>query len=66
MKFRVVSEKTWQPIGFIRSLLRQLAHALDTFLCYIGYLLPLWDPSVKPWRTRSCPRCAYRFADRAD
>ena len=44
MKFRVVSEKTWQPIGFIRSLLRQLAHALDTFLCYIGYLLPLWDP----------------------
>ena len=44
MKFRVVSEKTWQPIGFIRSLLRQLAHALDAFLCYIGYLLPLWDP----------------------
>ena len=46
MKFRVVSEKTWQPIGFIRSLLRQLAHALDAFLCYIGYLLPLWDPQA--------------------
>jgi uncharacterized RDD family membrane protein YckC len=44
MKFRVVSEKTGQPVGFIRSLLRQLAHALDVFLCYIGYLLPLWDP----------------------
>ncbi len=44
MKFRVVSEKTWRPIGFVRSILRQVAHTLDTFLCYIGFLLPLWDP----------------------
>jgi uncharacterized RDD family membrane protein YckC len=43
MKFRVVSEKTWQPIGFGPSIIRQLAHVLDAALCYIGYLLPLWD-----------------------
>lgn len=42
MKFKVVSEKTGQPIGFGMSLVRQLAHVLDSFF-YIGYLMPLWD-----------------------
>jgi uncharacterized RDD family membrane protein YckC len=43
MKFRVISEKTGQPIGFGLSILRQLAHVLDSALCYLGYLFPLWD-----------------------
>lgn len=43
MKFKVVSEKTWQPIGFWRSFLRQLAHYVDNFICSIGFLWPLWD-----------------------
>jgi uncharacterized RDD family membrane protein YckC len=43
MKFKVVSETTWQPIGFWLSLVRQLAHYIDQFICYIGYLWPLWD-----------------------
>ncbi|CAN5793884.1 hypothetical protein BH09ACT7_BH09ACT7_38280 [soil metagenome] len=43
MKFKVVSEKTWQPIGFGLSIVRQLAHVLDSALCYLGYLFPLWD-----------------------
>ncbi len=42
LKFVVISEKTWQPIGFWRSFARQIAHYIDQF-CYIGYLLPLWD-----------------------
>lgn len=42
MKFKVISEKTGQPIGFGMSLVRQLAHVLDSFF-YIGYLMPLWD-----------------------
>ncbi|MGI9123797.1 MAG: RDD family protein, partial [Mycobacterium sp.] len=42
MKFRVVGESTGQPIGFGASVLRQLAHILDSF-CSIGYLWPLWD-----------------------
>jgi uncharacterized RDD family membrane protein YckC len=43
MKFKVVSEKTWQPIGFGMSIVRQLAHIIDGAICYIGYLFPLWD-----------------------
>lgn len=43
MKFKVVSEKTGQPIGFGPSIVRQLAHIIDTVICYIGYLFPLWD-----------------------
>lgn len=43
MKFKVVSEKTWQPIGFGMSVVRQIAHIVDTVLCYIGWLFPLWD-----------------------
>jgi uncharacterized RDD family membrane protein YckC len=43
MKFKVVSEKTWQPIGFGMSIVRQLAHFVDAIICYIGYLFPLWD-----------------------
>lgn len=43
MKFKVVSEKTGQPIGFGMSIVRQLAHVVDALICYIGYLFPLWD-----------------------
>jgi uncharacterized RDD family membrane protein YckC len=44
MKFKVVSEKTGQPIGFGLSIVRQLAHIIDGAICYIGFLFPLWDP----------------------
>jgi uncharacterized RDD family membrane protein YckC len=43
MKFKVVSEKTGQPIGFGMSIVRQLAHFVDAIICYIGFLFPLWD-----------------------
>jgi uncharacterized RDD family membrane protein YckC len=43
MKFKVVSEKTGQPIGFGMSVVRQIAHIVDAIICYIGYLFPLWD-----------------------
>ncbi len=43
LKFMVINEKTWQPIGFWLSLVRQIAHYGDQIICYIGYLLPLWD-----------------------
>jgi len=38
-----VSEKTGQPIGFGVSVVRQIAHAVDAIICYIGFLFPLWD-----------------------
>ena len=43
MSFMVVSEATGQPIGFGMSIVRQIAHAIDSAICYIGYLFPLWD-----------------------
>ena len=43
MKFKVISEKTGQPIGFGLSIVRQIAHVVDTLVCYIGWLFPLWD-----------------------
>jgi uncharacterized RDD family membrane protein YckC len=43
MKFKVIGEKTGQPIGFGLSIVRQLAHIVDSIVCYIGWLFPLWD-----------------------
>ncbi|MBV8927591.1 MAG: RDD family protein [Mycobacteriaceae bacterium] len=43
LKFKVVSEKTGQPIGFGMSIIRQIAHVVDAIICYIGFLFPLWD-----------------------
>ena len=43
MNFKVVSEKTGQPIGFLLAFVRQLAHAVDNAILGIGYLFPLWD-----------------------
>lgn len=43
LKFKVVSEATGQPIGFGMSIVRQLAHFVDSIICNIGYLFPLWD-----------------------
>lgn len=40
---KVVGEQTGQPIGGGLGIVRQLAHFLDGIICYIGYLLPLWD-----------------------
>jgi hypothetical protein len=33
LKFTVVGERTWQPIGFGQSVMRQFAHIIDYFLC---------------------------------
>ncbi|CAJ1494884.1 RDD family protein [[Mycobacterium] kokjensenii] len=43
MKFKVVSEATGQPIGFGMSIVRQLAHLIDSAVFCVGYLFPLWD-----------------------
>ena len=36
MKFKVIGEKTWDPLGFWLSLLRQIAHYIDQLICYVG------------------------------
>jgi uncharacterized RDD family membrane protein YckC len=42
LKFKVVSENTGEPIGFVSSVLREIAHVIDAGLLYVGYLCPLW------------------------
>ena len=48
MKFKVVSEKTGQPIGFGMSVVRELIYLVAAALCGIVWLIavlfPLWDP----------------------
>ncbi len=40
---RLVGEQTGQPIGPLLAFARDLAHFVDSIICYIGYLFPLWD-----------------------
>ncbi len=40
---RVVSEKTGEPIGAGMAFVRDLAHLVDSVICYVGWLFPLWD-----------------------
>lgn len=40
---RGISEKTGQPIGGGMGFLRSIAHIVDSLICYIGWLFPLWD-----------------------
>lgn len=39
----LVKESTGKPIGAGMSFLRQLLHFLDSAVCYLGFLWPLWD-----------------------
>lgn len=47
MKFKIVSEKTGQPIGFGMSVVRELIYLVAAGLCGIVWLIavlfPLWD-----------------------
>jgi uncharacterized RDD family membrane protein YckC len=48
MKFKVISEKTGQPLGFGMSVVRELIYLVAAALCGIVWLVavlfPLWDP----------------------
>jgi uncharacterized RDD family membrane protein YckC len=43
LHIRLIGEQTGQPIGFGMAFLRRLCHVVDSAICYIGYLWPLWD-----------------------
>lgn len=42
-KTKLVSEETGQPIGVANGIIRQVAHIIDTAICFVGWLFPLWD-----------------------
>jgi uncharacterized RDD family membrane protein YckC len=43
MGLRCVSAETGQLIGGGMGVVRTIAHIVDSFICYIGWLFPLWD-----------------------
>ena len=49
IKFKIVSEKTGQPIGFGMSIVRELIYLVAAAICGIVWLVavlfPLWDPN---------------------
>ena len=40
---RLVHDSTNEPIGALLCFVRQLAHIVDSLVCYLGWLWPLWD-----------------------
>jgi uncharacterized RDD family membrane protein YckC len=40
---KLVGEATGQPIGVGMAFVRYLAHIIDTIICFVGWLFPLWD-----------------------
>ncbi len=40
---KVVSEETGQPIGAGLGIVRYFAHIVDSIICLVGWLFPLWD-----------------------
>jgi uncharacterized RDD family membrane protein YckC len=43
LNIRLVSEETGQPIGMLMAFARDICHFVDSIICYIGFLFPLWD-----------------------
>lgn len=40
---KVISDETGQPIGGGMGIVRHFAHIVDSLICYVGWLFPLWD-----------------------
>jgi len=40
---RLVNEASGQPTGALMCFVRQIAHYVDSLVCYLGWLWPLWD-----------------------
>jgi uncharacterized RDD family membrane protein YckC len=41
---KVIDERTGRPTGGGLGIVRGFAHIVDSLICYIGWLFPLWDP----------------------
>jgi uncharacterized RDD family membrane protein YckC len=43
MGLKCIGIQTGQPIGAGLGFVRAIAHIVDSIICYIGWLFPLWD-----------------------
>lgn len=44
---RLISESTGAPVGAGMAFVRDIAHIVDSIICYIGWLFPLWDSKAQ-------------------
>ncbi|MFE0027129.1 RDD family protein [Amycolatopsis sp. NPDC059021] len=47
LKIKLVKEDTAQPLGAGGAFLRDVCHFLDSAVCYLGFLWPLWDDKAQ-------------------
>ncbi|MFC4084275.1 RDD family protein [Amycolatopsis samaneae] len=47
LKIKLVKEDTAQPLGAGGAFLRDICHILDSAICYLGFLWPLWDDKAQ-------------------
>jgi len=40
---KLVSDNTGEPIGAGMAFVRDICHIVDSLICYVGWLFPLWD-----------------------
>jgi uncharacterized RDD family membrane protein YckC len=43
LNLKLISENTGEPIGAGMAFARDICHLVDSIICYIGWLFPLWD-----------------------
>jgi uncharacterized RDD family membrane protein YckC len=43
LSLRLVSDETGEPIGMLMAFVRDVCHIVDSIICYVGFLFPLWD-----------------------
>jgi uncharacterized RDD family membrane protein YckC len=43
LNISLVSQQTGQPIGMLMAFVRDICHIIDSIICYVGWLFPLWD-----------------------
>lgn len=51
---RLVDDRRGMPVGSGLSFLRELAHHIDSLVCYLGWLWPLWDRRYQTLADKLC------------
>jgi uncharacterized RDD family membrane protein YckC len=51
---RLLREIDGRPLGVGMAFVRRLAHFLDSFACYLGWLWPLWDAKKQTFADKVC------------
>lgn len=51
---RLLREIDGRPLGVGMAFVRRLAHFLDSFACYLGWLWPLWDSKKQTFADKVC------------